>query len=118
MDDLEERASLMEYDGNMPRHWAESFARLCCAGKPDLYDQETWGVIVDDACALSRHIPALDRNCLSIGDVRALLPHIKGRPVTAIGMGDVTIEQSGATVKLYRRPRADGRVYWTEGRRA
>ena len=44
----EERAAIVEYDSNLPRAWAEAFARLDCAGPPAGVSQERWRRFVSD----------------------------------------------------------------------
>jgi hypothetical protein len=43
-----ERAALVEYDGNIPREWAEGFARLDPVNPPADVPQHRWAVFIDD----------------------------------------------------------------------
>jgi hypothetical protein len=47
-DDIEERASIVEYDGNIPRLWAEGFARLDPDRPPGDLPPRRWQRFVDD----------------------------------------------------------------------
>lgn len=49
IENFEERAALVEYGANVPRDWAEGFARLALASPPDGISVETWWAIIDDA---------------------------------------------------------------------
>lgn len=118
IDEFEERSAIMEFDGALPRPWADALARLCTAPKPSAYLDERWEIIVEDACGLMVHLPKIVKSGWSSDDVKALLPHLKGRPVKHIGMGEITVAMSQGEAKIYRRPTGDGSVYWTEGRRA
>lgn len=47
--DWEERAAIMEYDGGLPRDWAEPFAKILCGDPPADYSDAYWHRIIDGA---------------------------------------------------------------------
>jgi hypothetical protein len=47
--DFEERAAIIEYDGEIPREWAEGLARLCVMPCPEGVSEIRWRQVVDDA---------------------------------------------------------------------
>lgn len=119
-DDFEERAAIMEFDGKLPRMWAESLARLATAEKPGAYEPERWAIIVEDAHRLViGHHARMDMLGLTPADVRELLPMIKGRDVVSVDLGDVTVRMpGGGKARIYLRPRPGGAARWDEGRRS
>ena len=46
--DFEERAAIVEYDANVPREWAEGYARLLCLRPPEGIAPERWQQVVSD----------------------------------------------------------------------
>lgn len=48
-DSFEERAAIMEYDGNLPRPLAEAFAYVDTCNRPNGISQEQWDDIKDNA---------------------------------------------------------------------
>jgi hypothetical protein len=46
-DDREERAAIIEYDGGIPRRWAEGFTALCTMPPPAGFAPERWQRIID-----------------------------------------------------------------------
>jgi hypothetical protein len=46
---LDERAAIMEYDGKLPRAWAEYLARLVQGPPPGDFQERHWQVVVDGA---------------------------------------------------------------------
>jgi len=48
-DAFEERAAIIEYDGGIPREWAEGFAKLCTMPCPPAYRPQRWMRLIDDA---------------------------------------------------------------------
>jgi hypothetical protein len=48
-DTFEERAAVVEYDGGVPREWAEGFARLCQMSRPAAIPPARWVELVDNA---------------------------------------------------------------------
>ncbi|WP_207458637.1 hypothetical protein [Azospirillum sp. SYSU D00513] len=118
-DDIVERAALMEIEGGLPRHWAESLARLSLAEKPFGYEDERWSTIVKDAHELViPHVSRLESVGWTPGDVKGLFPLLKGRKVLAIGLGEVSVQEPGGNkVRIYLRPRPGAAPRWDEGRR-
>lgn len=49
VDDLEERAAIVEYDGNIPRSWAEGYAALSSMSCPHGFMPDRWRRIVNAA---------------------------------------------------------------------
>lgn len=117
--DYQERAAILEYDGGMPRQWAEAFARLWTVEKPDIYNDDQWDRIIVDSVAVAGLLPRIIDNGWTPDDVRALIPKIHGRPIVAVGRGDVTLRMpAGTTERIYYRPNPGGVASWDEGRRA
>jgi hypothetical protein len=48
-DNLDEPAAIIEYNGNIPRAWAEGFAALCAMPAPTGFSVERWRRIIDAA---------------------------------------------------------------------
>ena len=48
-DSQEERAAIAEHDANVPREWADGFARLCTIPRPAAVTPRRWEQIIDDA---------------------------------------------------------------------
>ncbi|QCG97364.1 hypothetical protein E6C67_26695 [Azospirillum sp. TSA2s] len=119
-DDFEERAAILEFDGGLPRAWAESLARLATSPRPGAYLPERWETIVSDAHRLvDGHWRRLEAVGLGPADVRELIRLIDGRDIVAVGMGDVTVRMpAGNRVKIFMRPRIGQPPVWQEGRRA
>lgn len=119
-DEFEERAAIMEFDGNLPREWAEALARLATSSRPTDFNEERWSLIVEDAHAfVIEHIQRIVANGWTVDAVRALLPGLMGRKVLSVGRADVTVRMpSGASEKIFYRPRIGGAGSWDEGRRS
>jgi hypothetical protein len=49
LDDLDERAAIIEFGANVPRRWAEGFAALSTMPAPAGFSPERWGRIFDAA---------------------------------------------------------------------
>ena len=47
--DFEERAAIIEFDGNVPREWAEGLARLCVMACPETVSEKRWQQAIDAA---------------------------------------------------------------------
>lgn len=118
-DEMAERAALMEFDGGLPRVWAESMARLCTAPRPGAYLPEVWATLVEDGAKLiDRHLTRIVGNGWTPDDVRGLLPLIQGREVVAVHIADVVVRGgNGAKETIYRRPSLGGAARWDAGRR-
>lgn len=50
-DEIDERAAIVEYDGGIPRRWAEGFSALGAMAPPSGFSPERWGRILDAAGA-------------------------------------------------------------------
>jgi hypothetical protein len=48
-EDFEERAAIIQYDGEIPVEWAEGLARLCVMSCPEGVDETRWRQAVDNA---------------------------------------------------------------------
>ena len=48
-EELEERAAIIEHDGETPREWAEGLARLCVMERPEDIPQKNWERIITAA---------------------------------------------------------------------
>jgi hypothetical protein len=59
--DFEETAAVLEYDGALPRPWAEAFARFQCEPRPDVPEGLCHQAIDDAGRLLDDHRQALDR---------------------------------------------------------
>lgn len=126
---FEERAAIVEFDGGVPREWAEGFARLDLAVPPSGFDQERWRQLIDDggrfldrwagtaaACGWS----AADIFGLHPGapaaryDGMGLVALIGGGEVVAVRSDAATIRHSGNNCLTYylRRPRPDAVPVW------
>ncbi len=45
----EDRAAIIEHDANLPREWADGFARLCTIPRPAAVTPERWTQVINDA---------------------------------------------------------------------
>ncbi|MEO5350413.1 MAG: hypothetical protein H7836_12300 [Magnetococcus sp. YQC-3] len=52
-DNFQERAAICEFDGGLPREWAEGLAQLCTMPRPDDIDPCRWRSIVDAIAVFS-----------------------------------------------------------------
>ena len=52
-DSFEERAAICEFDGGLPREWAEGLARLCVMPRPDDINPRRWQSIINAAAIFS-----------------------------------------------------------------
>jgi hypothetical protein len=127
-ENFEERAALVEYGADVPRDWAEGFARLAIATPPTGLLHETWWAIVDDAArflddwgwkAAAVGWSALDVFGVSMPPPRircemaGLLPAIAGGTVVAISSCSATIRSpSGQEVIWLRRPQPNAIAVW------
>ena len=116
---FQERAAIMEYDGGLPRVWAEWLAQLQTMAMPQGYSPERWDQIINDALGLMAHLPKLTRNDWGPNEVKKLVMMLQGRPVVDVGYADVIVRfPAGNTDKIYFRPIAGAGVAgWDEGRR-
>lgn len=125
-----ERVSHIMADGNIPRAWAEGYARLSLMSRPKTYPDRRWREIVDDAgCFLDRWAATAYRLSWPTEDIFGIHPIAPVTRVDALGLVmvlhgrevvDVTetfVEikcDSGSNLRFYRRPsHIDGhRLLW------
>jgi len=132
-ENFDERAALVEYGANVPRDWADGFARLATAAPPAGFSTETWRAVVDDGAhflddwgrkASQLGWSALDVFGVSIqasrmrSEMAGLLPFIGGGTVVAISSASATIRSaSGDEVVWLRRSHAGAVAVWELARR-
>jgi len=121
-----ERAAIVEYDGCVPREWAEGFARLDAARPPGDVPQKRWRQFVDDVGlfldAWATHAAALgwrphelfgcdrDRPFARIGRA-GLLWLLNGNKLIALSESTAMIElKSGERHTFRRKTTEPGRV--------
>jgi hypothetical protein len=123
----EERAAIVEYDGAIPRAWAEGFARLDRANPPCDVPPKRWRQFVDDVglfldnpfCAVAASLGwgpyelfgcDRDRPFARIGSA-GLLWLLNGNKLIALSESIATIEtRDGARLRWRRMPTDPGRV--------
>jgi hypothetical protein len=127
-ENYEERAALVEYGADVPRDWAEGFARLVVAPPPAGLSLETWWAIVDDA---ARFLDDWGRKAATVGwsaldvfgvsmqlprmrsEITGLLPFIAGGTVVAINWCSATIHSpTGDEVVWLRRSHPGAVAVW------
>lgn len=126
---FEERAAIVEYDGGVPREWAEGFARLDLAMPPSGFDQERWRQLIDDG---GRFIDRWAQTAAACGwsatDIFGLQPSapaarydgmglvalIGGGEVVAVRNDSATIRRPGGNCLTFylRRPRPGAVPVW------
>jgi hypothetical protein len=118
-----ERAAIVEFDGGVPRSWAEAFARLDRARPPDNVPQRRWLQFIDDCGTfLDEGWPA---RAAALGwgpldlfgcdrqrpwariDQLGLLWLLNGRRVVALTADIAIIETPGGGRLVYRRAPSD-----------
>lgn len=117
-DKYEERAAILEYEGNLPRAWAEHFARLEQDGPPGDFSPTRWQAALDGALVfLDQWGAEAYRLGWDVSEVFGLHPSAPAARVDCRGLawllGDgsqvVAMDRSGAQL---RRPNgAPGRYY-------
>ena len=127
-DGFEERAAIIEDGADVPRAWAEGYAKLCTMPRPTDFTVERWQRLVDDA---GRFLDDWGRQAAGLGwhavDVFGVSPHapdarldqaglvalIRGERVVAITAETATIRTSRGQPQTYRRkPMAEAVVVW------
>ena len=127
-ENFEERAALVEYGADVPREWAEGFARLTVEPPPDGISIETWSAVVDDA---ARFLDDWGRKAAALGwsatdvfglsiqpprirsEMAGLLPLVAGGTVVAISSASATIRsRSGDEVVWLRRSHPGAVAVW------
>lgn len=124
--DFEERAALIQFGANVPRHWAEPFARLNVMERPPAYTPERWYRIIDDGgrfldrwAAIAEELGWTAEEVFGVSsaapearpDLKGLVALINGWEVTAIAADKATIRnpKTGNCLSIYRRADAAGR---------
>ena len=117
-DKYEERAAILEYDANLPRAWAEHFARLEQDGPPGDFSPTRWQAALDGALAFADQWGAeAHRLGWDVSEVFGLHPTAPAARVDCRGLawllGDgsqvVAMDRSGAQI---RKPNGvPGRYY-------
>lgn len=117
-DKYEERAAILEYDANLPRAWAEHFARLELNGPPGDFSPTRWQAALDGALAFAGTWGAeAHRLGWDVSEVFGLHPTAPAARVDRRGLawllGDgsqvVAMDRSGAQI---RKPNGvPGRYY-------
>lgn len=118
-EDFEERAAIVEFEGRIPREWAEGFARLVCMPCPGGVPERRWRQFIDDAGRfLDRWTPqvaALGWTTVEVFGAHAGAPHCRydcmglvwllaGADVLAVTTDRVSIRKgAGAVQTIYRR---------------
>jgi hypothetical protein len=127
IDDLEERAAIVEYTGNIPRQWAEGFARLDPDRPPADVPPRRWRRFVDDVglfldspfCAVAAALGwgpfdlfGCDRNRpFARLDQSGMLWLVNGDRLIMLAEDTAMIEtKTGARQTWHRKPAAPGRV--------
>jgi hypothetical protein len=123
----EERAAIVEHDGNIPRAWAEGFARLHPDRPPGDVPLKRWQRFIDDVgrfldspfCAMAGALGWTaydlfgcdrDRPFARIGQ-EGLLWLLNGERLIALSENTATIEMRTGARQIYRcRPSEPGRV--------
>lgn len=123
----EERAAIVEFDGNIPRQWSDGFARLDPERPPAGVSLERWQRFVDDVglflegpfCAVAAalgwgpydlfgHDPERPLACL---DMMGLLWLMNGAKLVALTEETATVEfPTGSRQTYHRHPIAAGTV--------
>jgi hypothetical protein len=123
----EERAGIVEYDGGVPRAWAEGFARLDPDHPPGDVPLQRWQTFVDDCARFldggwAKKAAALGWGPLDLFgtdrerplariDHAGLLWLLNGARLVALAENTVTMETNTGTRQTYRRkPNEPGRV--------
>ncbi len=107
-DKYEERAAILEYDANLPRAWAEHFARLELDGPPGDFSPTRWQAALDGALAfLDQWGAEAHRLGWDVSEVFGLHPTAPAARVDCRGLawllGDgshvVAMDRSGAEIR-------------------
>jgi hypothetical protein len=122
---FEERAALIEYGANVPRHWAEGFAGLDLSAPPRGFSYARWRTIVNDG---GRFLDRWADEAARLGwqatdvfgvhpiapsarfDAMGLVPIIGGGEVISINERSATIRSPGGQLLFYMRRPSSGAV--------
>jgi hypothetical protein len=126
LDDVEERAAIIEEAADAPRRWAQGYAALCTMAPPSGFSPERWHRVVDaagmfldrwgaeaircgwrdlDVFGCDEGAPAARFDCMGLA---LLLDRCKVVAIDQDGADLVTA--SGARQRFYRRPLPPGTV--------
>jgi len=123
--DIAERVAIAQFDGQIPRHWAEGLARLDPDRPPHGFGAARWLQVVNDAgLLLDRWGSQLDRLGWEDHDLWACDPAaperrvdlaglalaVSGRDVLCVTANTATIKTTSGTLTYNRRPRAEPRM--------
>jgi hypothetical protein len=106
--DYEERAAFLEYDGGLPRPWAEAMARLECQEWPASEDAR-WRQAIDDAgLFLDRWREPAERLGWRPGDMldvqTGIIWHVEGGTIDAIAREHVIVCGRDGRQRRYTKP--------------
>ena len=108
-ENFEERAALVEYGADVPREWAEGFARLTVEPPPDGISIETWSAVVDDAARFlddwGRKAAALGWSATDVFGLSIQPPRIRSEMA-----GLLPLVAGGTVVAIARHPRPSARA--------
>jgi len=119
--EFEERAAIVEFDGEIPTEWAEGLARLCAMPKPSNVSARRWRLAVDAAGRFcdqwAAKAAALGWSTLDIFGVDRLKPVdalytagliwiLQGKVIVAIS-DDAVIVETVSGIRQSYRPRQD-----------
>ena len=120
-DDFEERAAVVEEGAQVPREWAEGFAKLNVMEPPPSFSLLRWQQLIDDG---GRFLDRWDNQAATLGwrveDVFGvdgvepetgyaaigLAAMIRGGAITSITKSTAVIEQQGGELLVYLRRRS------------
>lgn len=128
---FDERAGIAEYDGGLPREWAEGLAKLCTMPPPAGYTPRRWSRLVNDAGRFADRWAAqaagLGWSVLDVFGVNprapdarydgmGLVPMLNGAEAVAILPGAARVGMgSGGELIYLRRPRVEAVAVWELG---
>jgi hypothetical protein len=125
---FDERAALIEYGADVPRDWAEGFARLDLSAPPRGFSDARWRTVVNDG---GRFLDRWAEEAARLGwqatdvfgvhpiapsarfDAMGLVPIISGGEVISINERSATIRSPGGQLLVYmRRPSNEAVCLW------
>ena len=119
--EFDERAAIIEFDGEIPHEWAEGYARLCTMSRPSNVSEARWRQAVDAAGRFvdswAAKASALGWSALDIFGVDCLKPVdalytagliwlLQDKQIVAISADAVIVETANGARQSYR-PRLD-----------
>ena len=109
MREFDEAAAIFEYEANIPRIWAEAFARLDTSPHADL--------LLDILWIWHIHKEKILKLGWKPSDVKNLIPLIRGRSCIKLEIDHVVLWKDGIKSTIYKRPVIGLPSEWQEGRR-